>query len=167
MASLATRASSARGPGGTSPGTSTAIHDLAMMASPSVLGSLTIPGRPEHVCAARSFAEKALDEASPTTDAAVLLVSETVTNAVLHSNSRRRGGTVTITIIKVGGGTRIEVTDAGSEVSAPVVKGHGCVSGGHGLFLVQTLADQWGYVRDDAGTTVWFWLADGSPTGRP
>ena len=149
---------------------SSAIPDLAMMASASVLGSLTIPGRPEHVCAARSFVEKALGEASPdAADVAVLLVSETVTNAVLHSNSRRRGGTVTITIIKVGGGTRIEVTDDGSEVSAPVVKGPGCVSGGHGLFLVQTLADQWGYVRDDAGTTVWFWLAaqNGSPTGHP
>ena len=148
---------------------SSAIPDLAMMASASVLGSLTIPGRPEHVCAARSFVEKALGEGSPASDAAVLLVSETVTNAVLHSNSRRRGGTVTITIIRVGGGTRIEVTDDGSQVSAPVVKGHGCVSGGHGLFLVQTLADQWGHVRDDAGTTVWFWLAtqNGSPTGRP
>jgi anti-sigma regulatory factor (Ser/Thr protein kinase) len=156
MASLAARASSARGSGGTPHGTGTAIHG---MASASVLGSLTIPGRPEHVCAARSFVEKALDEASPATDAAVLLVSETVTNAVLHSNSRRPGGTVTITIIKVGGGTRIEVTDDGSEVSAPVVKGHGCVSGGHGLFLVQTLADQWGSARDDAGTTVWFWLS--------
>lgn len=165
MASSATRASSARGSGGTPPGTSRAVHDPAMMASVSVLGSLTIPGRPEHVCAARSFVEKALDEASPATDAAVLLASETVTNAVLHSNSRRRGGTVTITIIKAGGGTRIEVTDDGSEVSAPVVKGPGCVSGGHGLFLVQTLADHWGYVRDDAGTTVWFWLADGSLSG--
>lgn len=148
---------------------SLAIHDLAMMASAEVLGSLTIPGRPEHVRAARSFAEKALGEDGPVTDAAVLLVSETVTNAVVHSNSRRRGGTVTITIVKVGGGTRIEVADDGSEVSAPVVKGDGRVSGGHGLFLVQTLADQWGYVRDDAGTTVWFWLdtRNGSPTGRP
>jgi anti-sigma regulatory factor (Ser/Thr protein kinase) len=146
-----------------------AIHDLAMLANASVLGSLTIPGRPEHVGAARSFAEKALGEASPATEAAVLLVSEIVTNAVLHSNSRRRGGTVTITIIKAGGGTCIEVTDDGSQVSVPVVKGDGCVSGGHGLFLVQTLADQWGYVQDDAGTTVWFWLAtqNGSPTGRP
>jgi hypothetical protein len=44
-------------------------------------------------------------------------------------------------------------------LSIPVVKGHGCVSGGHGLFLVQTLADQWGYVRDESGTMVWFWLA--------
>src|SRR5262245_1241510 len=122
------RVSTAGGSGGSSPRVSTAIHDLAMMPSTSVLGSLTIPGRPEHVCAARSFVEKALGEASPATDAAVLLVSETVTNAVLHSNSRRLGGTVTITIIKVGSRTLIEVTDDGSEVSAPVVKGDGCVS---------------------------------------
>jgi anti-sigma regulatory factor (Ser/Thr protein kinase) len=167
MTFLAARTSSTRGSGGSPPRAGTAINEAAM-ANASVIGSLTIPGRPEHVCAARSFAKKALGEGSPATEAAVLLVSETVTNAVLHSNSRRRGGTVTITIIRVGGGTRIEVTDDGSQASAPVVKGHGCVSGGHGLFLVQTLADQWGYVRDDAGTTVWFWLdaRNGSPTGR-
>jgi anti-sigma regulatory factor (Ser/Thr protein kinase) len=88
----------------------------------------------------------------------VLLASEIVTNAVLHSNSRRPGGTVTITVVLVGAGTRIEVTDQGSDLSAPVVKGDGCVSGGHGLSLVQTLAEQWGYVRDELGTTVWFSL---------
>jgi len=130
-----------------------------MMASAAVLGSLTIPGRPEHVAAARAFVEKSLGEANPVADVAVLLASETVTNAVLHSNSRRAGGAVTITVIEIGGGARIEVTDEGSELSTPVVKGNGCVSGGHGLFLVQTLADQWGYVRDQIGTTVWFWLA--------
>ena len=152
MAPLATRASDA-------------AHDLAMMASATVLGSITVPGRPENVCAARSFVEKSLGGAAPaTTDAAVLLASETVTNAVLHSNSRRAGGTVTITVIEIGGGIRIEVADEGSELSTPVVKGHGCVSGGHGLFLVQTLADQWGYVRDESGTVVWFWLA---PATRP
>jgi anti-sigma regulatory factor (Ser/Thr protein kinase) len=138
---------------------SDATDDLALMASAAVLGRLTIPGRPEHVSAARTFVEKSLGDASPAADAAVLLASETVTNAVLHSNSRRPGGTVTITVVEIGGGVRIEVTDQGSDLSTPVVKGHGCVSGGHGLFLVQTLADQWGYVRDDAGTTVWFWLA--------
>ncbi len=148
MAPLATRASDA-------------AQDLAMMASAAVLGSITIPGRPEHVGAARSFVAKALGEANPITDVAVLLVSETVTNAVLHSNSRRADGTVTVTVIEIDGGLRIEVTDEGSELNIPVVKGHSCVTGGHGLFLVQSLADQWGYVRDELGTTVWFWL--GSP----
>jgi anti-sigma regulatory factor (Ser/Thr protein kinase) len=135
--------------------------DLAIMTSATVIGSLAIEGRPECVGAARSFVAGALGDADPATDVAVLLTSETVTNAVLHSNSRRAGGTVTITAIEIAGGVRVEVADEGSDLSLPEVKGYGCVLGGHGLFLVQTLADQWGYLRDDSGTTVWFWLARG------
>jgi anti-sigma regulatory factor (Ser/Thr protein kinase) len=140
---------------------SDSAEDLAMMARAAVIGSLTIPGRPDQVGAARAFIIKVLGEAEPATDVAVLLASETVTNAVLHSNSRRPGGTVTITVLEDGGGVRINVRDAGSPGSTPVVKPDNCISGGHGLFLVQTLADQWGYVRDEVGTTVWFWLLRG------
>lgn len=140
---------------------SDSAEDLAMMARAAVIGSLTIPGRPDQVCAARAFITKVLGEAEPATDVAVLLASETVTNAVLHSNSRRPGGTVTITALETDGGVRIEVTDGGSELSAPVVKPDGCITGGHGLFLVQTLADEWGYTRDESVTTVWFWLERG------
>ena len=62
------------------------------------------------------------------------------------------------------GGLRIEVADEGSDLSSPVVRGDVYASDGHGLFLVQTLADQWGYLRDDRGTTVWFWLAQPAST---
>jgi anti-sigma regulatory factor (Ser/Thr protein kinase) len=148
MTAVATRAS---GP----------AEDLAMMASAAVIGSLTVQARPEMVGAARSFVATAVGQADPATDVAVLLASEVVTNAVLHSNSRRAGGTVTITAVETGGGVRIEVADEGSERSTPEVKGPGCVSGGHGLLLVQTLADQWGYLRDESGTTVWFSLVRG------
>lgn len=126
--------------------------------SARVLGSLTIPARAEHVAVARSFVAGALSS-HPATDVAVLLSSEIVTNSVLHSDSRRPGGTVRVTILEAGSGVRVEVDDAGSDLSIPVVKGHGCVSGGHGLFLVQALADEWGYVRGDPGTTVWFRIA--------
>lgn len=122
-----------------------------------VLGSLTVPGRPEQVGAARSFVAGSLG-GHPASDVLVLLVSETVTNAVLHSDSRRPGGTVTVTILEAAGGVRVEVADAGSALNIPEVKGNGCVTGGHGLFLVQALADEWGYVRAGAGTTVWFWI---------
>lgn len=131
---------------------------LAAMAG-AVLGSLTIPGRPEHVREARAFVTKALGDLHPALDNVVLLTSELVTNAVTHSKSRRRGGTVTVVIAESAGGLRIEVSDEGSELSAPVVRGDVYASDGHGLFLVQTLADQWGYVRDSRSTTVWFWLA--------
>ena len=137
---------------------SNATEDPAMMAGPAVLGSLTIPGRPEHVREARAFVAKALGELHPGRDNAVLLTSELVTNAVMHSSSRCQGGTVTVVVAEFDDGVRIEVADAGSDLSAPVVRGDIYASDGHGLFLVQTLADQWGYVRDNSGTTVWFWL---------
>jgi anti-sigma regulatory factor (Ser/Thr protein kinase) len=140
---------------------SDSAEDLAMMARAAVIGSLTISGRPDQVGAARAFITKVLGEAEPAADVAVLLASETVTNAVLHSNSRRPGGTVTVTVLDISGGVRIDVSDAGSPRSSPVVKPDGCISGGHGLYLVQTLADQWGYLRDEFGTTVWFWLLRG------
>jgi len=135
-----------------------ASDDLAATAAVAVLGSLTLPGRPEHVREARSFVAKALGDLHPGLDNAILLTSELVTNAVMHSNSHCDGGTVTVLVVESDGGVRIEVADAGSDLSAPVVRGDVYASDGHGLFLVQTLADQWGYVREKGGTTVWFWL---------
>lgn len=139
-----------------------AAEGLARMTGAAVLGRLTIPGRPEHVREARRFVAKTAGSrrlARRLADAAVLLTSEVVTNAVVHSNSRSPGGTVTIVLAEMSGGMRIEVTDGGSELSTPVVKGDPYASEGHGLLLVQTLADQWGYVRDETRTTVWFWLS--------
>jgi anti-sigma regulatory factor (Ser/Thr protein kinase) len=135
-----------------------AVAEAATMADAAVLGSLTIPGRPKHVREARSFVAKALGELHPCVENAVLLTSELVTNAVMHSASRCSGGTITVQIRESAGGVRIEVADGGSDLSTPVVRGDVYASDGHGLFLVQSLSDQWGYLRDDEGTTVWFWL---------
>jgi anti-sigma regulatory factor (Ser/Thr protein kinase) len=125
----------------------------------AVLASLTIPGRPEHVREARDLVFKALGDLHPSADDAVLLTSELVTNAVMHSHSRCPGGTVRVVVRDVAGGVRVEVVDEGSDLSAPVVRGDIYASDGHGLFLVQNLADQWGYLRDERGTMVWFWLS--------
>jgi anti-sigma regulatory factor (Ser/Thr protein kinase) len=143
-------------------GASDATDDLANMAGAAVLGSLTLPGRPEWVREAREFVAKSLGELHPLTDTAVLLTSELVTNAVVHSNSRFLGGSVSLVLMESDSGIRIEVTDGGSELCSPVVKAEVYTSDGHGLFLVQTLADQWGYLRDQTRTTVWFWLAAAS-----
>lgn len=137
---------------------SDASEDLAVMAGATVAGSLTIPGRPDSVHEARAFVAKTLGDLHPSADDAVLLTSELVTNAVMHSNSRHHGGTVTVLILESAGGLRVEVADEGSDLSTPVVRGDVYASDGHGLFLVQMVADRWGYVRDDSGTTVWFWL---------
>lgn len=139
---------------------SDAAEDLATMTGAAVLGSLAIAGRPEHVREARAFAARILAGLGPATETAVLLTSELVTNAVRHSRSRRAGGTVTLVILEDQDGVRIEVTDDGSDTGTPVVKADTFASDGHGLLLVQSLAEQWGYLRSGAaGTTVWFRLA--------
>jgi anti-sigma regulatory factor (Ser/Thr protein kinase) len=125
----------------------------------TVLGSLTIPGRPEQVCQARAFVAQTLNskQIEADADAATLLTSEIVTNAIQHTKSGLDGGTVTIVVIGVPNGVLVEIIDDGSS-GAPIVKGDLYAAEGHGLFLVQELAAQWGYLRDSAGTTVWFHL---------
>jgi serine/threonine-protein kinase RsbW len=124
-----------------------------------VLGSLTIPGRPEQVGLARAFVVRALaaNQVGADTDAATLLTSEIVTNAIQHTRSGAEGGTVTIVVIGVLRGVLVEIIDDGA-AGAPIVKGDLYAAEGHGLFLVQNLAAEWGYQRDEAGTTVWFHL---------
>jgi anti-sigma regulatory factor (Ser/Thr protein kinase) len=126
----------------------------------TVLGSLTIPGHPEQVSAARAFVARTLSAHRPGTDAdtATLLTSEIVTNAIVHTKSGVEGGTVTIVVIGIPRGVLVEIIDSGS-AGSPIVKGDLYATDGHGLFLVQNLAAQWGYLREPAGTTVWFHLA--------
>lgn len=133
----------------------------ASPARTSVVARLTMPGAPDQVKQARGLVLRALGGVHPRLDDAVLMTSELVTNAIVHSNSHEPGGTVIVTILESSGGVRVEVADSGSDVTAPVVRTNVYAADGHGLFLVQNLADQWGYLRDESGTTVWFWLSCG------
>jgi anti-sigma regulatory factor (Ser/Thr protein kinase) len=135
----------------------------------AILGSATIAGRPEEVSGARAFVARTLSTIgkTPTVDAdtATLLTSELVTNAILHSASGAPGGTVTIVVVDVEDGVLVEVIDDGS-ADTPVVKDDLLTADGHGLYLVQQMTAQWGYLRDPAGTTVWFHLpSDWAPHG--
>ena len=127
----------------------------------AILGSVTMPGRAEEVSGARAFITRTLAAADRgqrvDSDAATLLTSELVTNAIMHTASGATDGSVTIVVVDVPDGVLIEVTDDGSP-GTPVVKGDLFAANGHGLYLVQQLAAQWGYLRNPAGTTVWFHL---------
>ncbi|HVT66701.1 MAG TPA: ATP-binding protein, partial [Trebonia sp.] len=105
----------------------------------SVLGSLTVPGRPEEVSGTRAFIARTLSAAGkePAIDsyAATLLTSELVSNAIVHTASGAPGGTVTIVVVDVPDGVLIEVIDDGS-ASTPVIKGDVLATNGHGLLLV-------------------------------
>jgi len=128
----------------------------AASAEPPGPDSLTISGVPKNVARARAFVAEVLGPDHPCADVAVLLCSELVTNAVLHSNSQLDGGTVTVVVADLTATVRVQVIDEGSVSSIPVVKAETFAADGHGLFLVENLAEQWGYESDEAGTTVWF-----------
>jgi anti-sigma regulatory factor (Ser/Thr protein kinase) len=140
-----------------------AMEGSAAMAEAAVLGTIAIPGRGEQVKVARAFVARVLRELAATDDAvvhnAMLLTSELVTNAIRHSRSGESGGLVMLVVLEVPGGICVEVTDSGSADDSPVVKDDVYTCDGHGLFLVEAVAGQWGYRRAaDAGTTVWFRL---------
>ncbi|MDQ3385165.1 MAG: PAS domain S-box protein [Actinomycetota bacterium] len=99
--------------------------------------------------------EAGLDELA---DVAVLLVSETVTNAVLHAATD-----VGLTVVADDGFLRVEVRD-GSTVLPGIRHYEDEATTGRGVGLVELLATAWGVDADaDAGgKTVWFTLG-GAP----
>ena len=82
-------------------------------------------------------------------DTAVLLISELVTNAVLHGR-----GQIELSIQIGDGDARFSVCDDGG--GRPAVRSHAGPEGGWGLRLVGQLAERWG-VREGR-TQVWFEL---------
>jgi len=123
-----------------------------------ILGSVTLLGRPEHVRAARQFVTRIIGHDHPEADAATLLTSELVTNAVTHSRSRLPGGTIELVVSTNSSGLLISVTDDGSDSKVPTIGASPSGEGGNGLLLVENLADVWGYLHDSARTLVWFRL---------
>ena len=105
--------------------------------------------------AARRFVSQVLtgwdDDEGDLTDTVTLLVSELVTNAVLHA-----GSDVEVSVRLTPTAARIEVTDASGESIAPRDATMDEDSG-RGLALVGSLAQRWG-VRPAprGGKTVWF-----------
>ena len=127
-----------------------------MTTGTAIGASLSVPGRPDQVHAARVFTSEALGDDHPCEPVAVLLVSELVTNSMRHSNSRLPGGTITITVTGSPASARVEVRDAGG-VSVPVVTDADALAeGGRGLRLVSDLAARWGYLREPDGLVTWF-----------
>jgi len=88
----------------------------------------------------------------------LLLVSEIVSNAVLHSEGPADAG-VKLTAAVGPRTIRITVTDAGVGFT-PAPRDPSRTDGGYGLFLLERTAERWG-VESGGSTTVWFELAHG------
>lgn len=85
-------------------------------------------------------------------ETARLLVSELVTNAVLHARTA-----MTLVVGLRRGGVRVEVHDGSP--GSPVLREYGDdAMTGRGLALVAELSARWGVDRDRDGKSVWFEL---------
>jgi anti-sigma regulatory factor (Ser/Thr protein kinase) len=85
----------------------------------------------------------------------VLLISEVVSNAVLHSSGPAEAP-ITVTADVTPDVFRVTVTDAGDGFT-PSRRDPERVEGGYGLYLLERAASRWG-VETTSPTTVWFEL---------
>ena len=117
--------------------------------------STSLPPEPASARACRRFLVAALEEwrADQFTDEAVLLLSELVTNAVVHAGTQ-----IQVTIQLDGDVLRVEVRDDNPRI--PRVKHFSMLSGtGRGLALVAGTAQHWDVEPlPEGGKKVWFEL---------
>lgn len=115
-----------------------------------------LPAEPVSAGRARRFVIAALLGwgRSAVTDATVLLTSEVVTNALLHSGT----ASIRLRLVLLDDAVRIEVDD--DSAVAPRARTFGPESGtGRGLALVEAAARSWGSIPTAHGKTVWFEVA--------
>lgn len=118
--------------------------------------SIRIPGGDDAPTRARRSVRAQLAGHIPATKArdAALLVSELVTNSVVHANvGPRRALTVELTTLD--NRVRIAVTDPGSRLRPRLLPPDPETPGGLGLVLVDELCETWGVWQDLGPTCVW------------
>jgi PAS domain S-box-containing protein len=114
-----------------------------------------LPPQPASVAEARRLVRRLLErcEREDLTEPAVLLVSEIVTNALLHA-----GTDIELRARVDDRGVRIEVGDGSSHL--PSRRSYAPTSGtGRGLLMIESMVDDWGVTRHAHGKTVWFELS--------
>jgi anti-sigma regulatory factor (Ser/Thr protein kinase) len=130
---------------------------MRVLSGSSVIGLGPLP---TSAAQARGFIRSSLDDLAvpgPPLEDAVLLTSELVTNALLHAR-----GDIEIWLDSDGHRVRIEVRDRNSRLPVvPTVQVD--ATSGRGLFLVETLAKDWGVDSRTDGKAVWFELQVDGP----
>jgi len=113
-----------------------------------------LQAHPSSVASARRVVRQVLvlADRDDLVEAAQLVVSEIVTNALVHA------GTPIDVEASVGdAGLRVEVGDGSTQT--PALRSYGAMAGtGRGLRLLEQLVDRWGTLVHQDGKTVWFEL---------
>ena len=116
--------------------------------------SRAFPATAAQVREARRFLADVLDGRLEADDA-TLCLSELVTNATVHSHSRKPGGHFTVHAAIHADLLRVEVRDEGGPWTQPVRSRDG--QHGRGLLIVAALSRDWGRTGDsETGWRVWF-----------
>jgi anti-sigma regulatory factor (Ser/Thr protein kinase) len=117
--------------------------------------SRTFGRQPEDVPAARRFIRDVL-AGHPDSFDAELLACELVTNAVQHAGD---AAWVTVAVLRRGEVVHVEVINDGRGGLPHWREAAGQDERGRGFQLVNEIALRWGFMREQAGTCVWFELA--------
>lgn len=118
--------------------------------------STVLDAVPSSIAEARAMVRercRAAGASDLSSDLAVLLTSEVVTNAVLHAASRAR-----LSVIATAETIRVEVGDDSTELPQVLRLRRGSPHG-RGMALLEDLADAWGVREEPGGKVVWFTLA--------
>ncbi len=112
----------------------------------------TFGRHPDEVPAARRFIRDTLDGCPACFDAE-LLTCELVTNAVQHATD---ADWVTVAVMRRGAVVHVDVIDDGRSGLPHWREATGQDEDGRGFQLVNEIAERWGFLRERAGTCVWF-----------
>ncbi|MER7537087.1 ATP-binding protein [Streptomyces sp. NPDC097704] len=104
------------------------------------------------------IARSGIGDDEPLAETLVLLISELVTNAVVHTGCPA----VLRMLFAAEGGVRVEVADTSDRPPQPR-HAQGDDTNGRGLELVDGLADRWGWQPEGAGKSIWCELDRVSP----
>lgn len=129
---------------------------------PELKARLEIPPASTGIGAARRFAREQLEGwgLDGLVETTVLVISELVTNAILHGG---RGAVLTLTADSAR--MRGEVRDGSA--SEPVMRSYSeTATTGRGMVIVDALAAAWGSFPVDGGKVVWFELETGQAAGK-
>lgn len=124
------------------------------MLTPTLEARTQLAAEPRSAKEARSFTEATLGawRCDALMDVSLLLVSELVTNAVLHAGSH-----VELVVRLLPDGIRFEVHD-GSPRAPRLREAASDATTGRGLTLVEHMASSWGTDLSSSGKAVWFEL---------
>ncbi|MCM2388944.1 ATP-binding SpoIIE family protein phosphatase [Streptomyces albipurpureus] len=136
--------------------------------APRRMAMAVAQAQPERISAARQQVKELLHDWTDEEqiDSAVLMVSEMVTNVLVHTD----GNALLSAEVTDGDGDdprrlRVEVADTSDELPHKRRPGE-MASSGRGLVLMQMLADDWGVDPRGDGKSIWFELHESSTAGE-